>query len=43
MTQKSKLRSSFADAVADIADGSTIAFSGFAMPGTPFNLILALK
>src|SRR6195952_5422058 len=42
MTQKSKLRSSFAEAVADIADGSTIAFGGFAMPGTPFNLIKAL-
>jgi 3-oxoacid CoA-transferase A subunit len=42
MTQKSKLRGSFAEAVADIADGSTIAFGGFAMPGTPFNLIKAL-
>src|ERR1700712_2801537 len=42
MTQKSKLRSSFAEAVADIADGSTIAFGGFAMPGCPFNLIKAL-
>ncbi len=42
MTQNSKLRSSFADAVADIPDGSTIAFGGFAMPGTPFNLIKAL-
>jgi acyl CoA:acetate/3-ketoacid CoA transferase alpha subunit len=42
MTQKTKLRSSFKDAVADIPDGSTIAFSGFAMPGTPFNLIKAL-
>ena len=28
--------------MADIPDGSTIAFSGFAMPGTPFNLIKAL-
>jgi len=28
--------------VADIPDGSTIAFGGFAMPGTPFNLIKAL-
>jgi 3-oxoacid CoA-transferase A subunit len=42
MSQKSKLRPSFAEAVADIADGSTIAFGGFAMPGTPFNLIRAL-
>jgi len=42
MTQKSKLRSSFKDAVADIPDGSTIAFGGFAMPGCPFNLIKAL-
>ena len=42
MTQKTKLRASFAEAMADIADGSTIAFGGFAMPGTPFNLIKAL-
>jgi 3-oxoacid CoA-transferase A subunit len=28
--------------VADIPDGSTIGFGGFAMPGTPFNLIKAL-
>jgi 3-oxoacid CoA-transferase A subunit len=28
--------------VADIPDGSTIAFGGFAMPGSPFNLIKAL-
>src|ERR1700761_8955068 len=42
MTQKTKLRSGFAEAVADIPDGSTIAFGGFAMPGTPFNLIKAL-
>ncbi len=32
----------FAAAVADIPDGATIAFGGFAMPGTPFNLIAAL-
>src|SRR5476649_196103 len=42
MSQKTKLRTSFREAVADIADGSTIAFGGFAMPGTPFNLIRAL-
>jgi 3-oxoacid CoA-transferase A subunit len=42
MTQKTKLRGSFKEAVADIADGSIIAFGGFAMPGTPFNLIRAL-
>lgn len=39
---KSKLRASFAEAVADIPDGSVIGFGGFAMPGTPFNLIKAL-
>ncbi len=43
MIQKTKIRSSFAEAVADIADGSSVAFGGFAMPGTPFNLIAALK
>jgi 3-oxoadipate CoA-transferase alpha subunit len=42
MTQKTKIRDSFAAAVADVADDSTIAFGGFAMPGTPFNLIKAL-
>jgi 3-oxoadipate CoA-transferase alpha subunit len=42
MTQKSKEYRSFKEAVADIPDGSTIAFGGFAMPGTPFNLIKAL-
>ncbi|MBN8874557.1 MAG: 3-oxoacid CoA-transferase subunit A [Rhodospirillales bacterium] len=42
MGQKSKQLASFRDAVADIPDGSTIAFGGFAMPGTPFNLIKAL-
>lgn len=42
MTQKTKLRPSFKDAVADIPDGSTIGIAGFAMPGTPFNLVKAL-
>ena len=42
MAQKSKLRSSFKDAVADIPDGSVIGFGGFAMPGCAFNLIKAL-
>jgi len=42
MSQKTKLRSDFGDAVADIPDGSIIGFGGFAMPGTPFNLIRAL-
>ncbi|MCH7482555.1 MAG: 3-oxoacid CoA-transferase subunit A [Chloroflexi bacterium] len=39
---KSKVYESFDAAVADIADGSTIMFSGFAGPGTPRNLIAAL-
>jgi 3-oxoacid CoA-transferase A subunit len=42
MTQKSKQIGTFREAVADIPDGSTIAFGGFAMPGVPFNLIKAL-
>lgn len=42
MSQKTKEIGSFREAVADIPDGSTIAFGGFAMPGTPFNLIKAL-
>ena len=43
MAQKSKVVASFNEAVADVADGSVIAFGGFAMPGVPFNLIRALK
>lgn len=43
MGRKSKLFDSFQQAVADIPDDSTIAFGGFAMPGTPFNLIQALR
>lgn len=42
MARRSKVFSTFAEAVADIADGSTIAFGGFAYPGVPFNLIRAL-
>lgn len=42
MTQRSKQVGSFREAVQDIADGSVIAFGGFAMPGVPFNLIRAL-
>jgi 3-oxoacid CoA-transferase A subunit len=42
MAPKSKLVASFREAVADIPDGSTIAFGGFAMPGVPYNLIQAL-
>src|SRR5258707_5927993 len=42
MAAKSKVVGTFREAVADIPDGSTIAFGGFAMPGTPFNLIKAL-
>lgn len=42
MAQRSKQLGSFHDAVHDVADGSTIGFGGFAMPGVPFNLIKAL-
>jgi 3-oxoacid CoA-transferase A subunit len=42
MGRKSKQMASFREAVGDIPDGSVIAFGGFAMPGTPFNLIQAL-
>ena len=42
MAARSKVVGGFREAVADIPDGSTIAFGGFAMPGTPFNLIKAL-
>lgn len=42
MAQKTKQFGGFQQAVADIPDGSTIGFGGFAMPGVPFNLIQAL-
>ena len=42
MAARSKVVGGFREAVAGIPDGSTIAFGGFAMPGTPFNLIKAL-
>ncbi|HET8996558.1 MAG TPA: CoA-transferase, partial [Acetobacteraceae bacterium] len=42
MGRTSKQVASFAAAVQDVADGSTIGFGGFAMPGVPFNLIQAL-
>jgi acyl CoA:acetate/3-ketoacid CoA transferase alpha subunit len=42
MGKRSKVVDSFDDAVAGIEDGSTIAFGGFALPGSPFNLTAAL-
>ena len=39
---KSKIYPSFAEAVADIPDGSTIGFGGFAVVGMPINLYGAL-
>jgi 3-oxoacid CoA-transferase A subunit len=39
---KSKVFPSFADAVRDIPDGSTIGFGGFAVVGMPINLYRAL-
>ena len=39
---KNKVLETFDEAVADVPDGSTIMFPGFAAPGTPRNLIAAL-
>jgi 3-oxoadipate CoA-transferase alpha subunit len=42
MARRSKVFADFDSAVAGIEDGATIAFGGFALPGSPFNLIAAL-
>ena len=39
---QSKVVGSFAEAVADVADGSSILVAGFGEPGSPHNLIAAL-
>ncbi len=39
---ESKVVGSFAEAVADVADGSSILVAGFGEPGSPHNLIAAL-
>ena len=43
MAPPGKQFENFADAVRDVPDGAVIAFSGFGMPGVPFNLIRALQ
>src|SRR5215470_18242865 len=42
MSGKSKIYSSFDDAVRDIPDGVTVGFGGFAVVGMPINLYQAL-
>ena len=42
MGQRTKLFATFAESVADVPDGSVVAFGGFAGPGTPYNLTRAL-
>ena len=39
---ESKVVTSFEEAVADVADGSSILVAGFGEPGSPHNLIAAL-
>ena len=40
---KSKIYPSFAEAIADIPDGSVVGFGGFAVVGMPINLYEALS
>ena len=42
MSARSKVRSSFDDAVRDIPDGATLGFGGFAVVGMPINLYQAV-
>ncbi len=42
MARGSKIFPDFATAVADVPDGAVVGFSGFAGPGTPYNLTKAL-
>src|SRR5262245_42788244 len=42
MSAKSKVYSSFEDAVRDIPDGATLGFGGFAVVGMPINLYQAV-